>query len=250
MADRILEIGSAGLEVSDQRVKKLMDNLVNSQVPGYKKSEAVVRGFPLELEAASQKLTSQQSLGSLKPQVEGSFYNHIQGALVKTGGKLDLALGSDGYFVVAGPWGEGYTRDGRFQLDRDGRLLSVAGNFPVLGQGGPIVTSPGAEVEFTQNGDIKVDKVTVDRIRVVLPEKADALESLNGSLFKKSNSFSILQEVENPRVIQGYVETSNVNVVDQMMEMILLEKIYTINSKLISTRDANLTRALELGRQQ
>jgi len=242
MADRIFEIGSAGLASSDQRVKKLMDNLVNSQVPGYKKSEAVVRGFPLELEVASQKLTP------VKPQVEGSFYSHIQGALVKTGGKLDLALGSDGYFVVVGPWGEGYTRDGRFQLDRDGRLLSVAGNFPVLGQAGPIVASPGAEVEFTQNGEIKVDKVTVDRIRVVIPEKTDALESLNGSIFKKTNAFSILQEVESPRVIQGYVETSNVNVVDQMMEMILLERIYSINSKLISTRDANLSRALELGR--
>lgn len=242
MTDRILEIGEAGLESTDQRVRKLMDNLVNAEVPGYKKSEVVIRGFPLELEVASQKVNA------LKPQVEGSFYSNIQGALIKTGSKLDLALGADGYFVVAGPWGEGYTRDGRFQLDKDGRVLTVAGNFPVMGKGGPIVVSPGAEVEFTQEGEIKVDKVTVDRIRVVVPEQKTGLESLSGSIFKKKDAYSVLQEVDNPRVIQGYVEASNVNVIDQMMEMILLERIYNINSKLISARDANLTRALELGR--
>ena len=96
MSDRILEIGEAGLETTDQRVRKLMDNLVNSEVPGYKKSDTVVRGFPLELEAAQQRLSS------VKPQTEGTFYSNLQGALIKTDGKLDLALASDGYFVLAG----------------------------------------------------------------------------------------------------------------------------------------------------
>ena len=55
MTDRIFEIGGAGLESTDQQVRKLMDNLTNSQVPGYKSSSAVVSGFPLELEQAAQK---------------------------------------------------------------------------------------------------------------------------------------------------------------------------------------------------
>ncbi|MBI5078940.1 flagellar hook basal-body protein [Candidatus Saganbacteria bacterium] len=240
--DRILQIGEAGLEATDQRVRKLMDNIVNSEVPGYKKSDAVVKAFPLELEAATQKISP------MLPQVEGSFYSNIQGALVKTGGKLDLALAGDGYFVLAGPWGEGFTRDGRFRLDKDGRLLTVAGNYPVLGRDGPIVVTPGAEVEFSQEGEVRVDGVVVDRVRVVVPEQKSALENLSGSVFKKKAPFSVLQEIENPRVIQGYIEASNVDVIDQMMEMIVLERLYNLSSKVVATRDANLSRAMELGR--
>lgn len=244
MTDQILEIGEAGLGSTDEKVRKLMDNMVGSEVPGYRKSDVIVRSFATELNAATDRL----SASSMKPQVEGTFYSNIHGALVKTGKKLDLALGSDGFFVVAGPWGEGYTRDGRFQLDSQGRLLSVSGNFPVMGKNGPIVVTPGTDVEFTQNGEIKVDGTIIDTVKVVKPETQDSLESLNGVLFKAKNSSVVFLEEESPRVIQGYIEASNVNIIDQMMEMIYLEKIHTLNTKIISTRDANLARAMELGK--
>ncbi|MBU1867182.1 MAG: flagellar hook basal-body protein [Candidatus Margulisbacteria bacterium] len=242
MTDRILEIGSAGLETADQRVRKLMDNMVGAEVPGYKKSEVVVRGFPLELDNAQNKISS------MKPQVESTHYKTASGALVKTNNKLDVALGSEGYFVVSGPWGEGYTRDGRFRLDKEGRLITVAGNLPVVGKMGPVIVTPGSEVEFTQEGEIKVDGAVVDRLQILKPEGTDALASLNGSIFKKSSSLSIMTEVDDPRLIQGYVESSNASIVDQMMEMMQVERLNWVMSKVISTRDQNLSRAMELGR--
>ncbi len=244
MTDRIFEIGKAGLDSADQRVRKLMDNMVSARVPGYKKAEVVTRGFPLELEAASQRISA------MKPQVETSYINTQPGALIKTDGKLDLALGCDGYFVLSAPWGDGYTRDGRFQLDRDGRMLSVAGNLPVQGEAGPIILSAGSQVEFTQSGEIMIDGVMVDRLRIVKPELKNSLDTVNGSLFKKTDPYSVMLDVENPRVIQGYVESSNVSVIDLMMEMMELEKTYSLNTQVIKSRSEALARGNELGRAQ
>ena len=242
MSDGILELGSAGLDSTDQRVRKLMDNIVNSEVPGYKKSDVVITAFPQLLEQASQKIAT------MKPQADSTYYNHLNGALVKTGNQLDLALGSDGFFVVNGSWGEGYTRDGRFLLDNEGRLLSMVGNYPVSGQNGAIVVTPGSKVEFSQQGDVIVDGSVVDRIRVIDTENKQNLVSINGSFFKVSSNAVNISEVADPRVIQGYVEASNVNIVDSMMEMIYLERQYNINTKVVSTRDGMLGKAMELGK--
>ncbi|MBI5399141.1 flagellar hook-basal body complex protein [Candidatus Saganbacteria bacterium] len=242
MTDRIFEIGQEGLDSADQKVRKLMDNMVGAEVPGYKKSEVIVRGFPLELAAAEQRVSA------MKPQVDGTFINNAAGTLAKTGGKLDLALGGEGFFVLQGPWGEGYTRDGRFRLDKEGRLLSVAGNFPVLGNNGPIVVTQGADVTVTQTGQVMIDGVEANHLKVVKPETPGELESLNGSIFKKSNPDIIFLNVETPRIVQGYIETSNVNIMEQMVEMISLERLQSINAKLMQTRDGNLSRAMELGK--
>ncbi|MFA5839388.1 MAG: flagellar hook basal-body protein [Candidatus Margulisiibacteriota bacterium] len=244
MQDHIFEIGGAAIDKSEQEYKKLMDNIVYSQIPGYRESSVTSRSFPIELEAAKQRLSP------MKPQVDGSYFNQTAGALIKTDGPLDVALGSDGYFVIEGNWGEGYTRDGRFHLDKDGRLLSVAGNFPVMGQGGAITVNPEGMIDISQDGDIRVDGEIVDRLRVVKPENNLSLDPLSGSIFKKGDPNDAFIDVEDPRVIVGYVEGSNADISLMMMKMISLQKISDINTGFIKDRSNNLSKAMELGKSQ
>ncbi len=240
MTDRIFRIGASGIESSEERMKALMSNMVNAQTPGYRKADVVTRAFPLEFEEALKK-------AAMEPVVEGSYYNQSPGSLIRTGGKTDIAISGDGFFVVEGEWGEGYTRDGRFTLDKEGRLVSIVGNFPLLGEAGPIIIPSNATIEITQTGQVKADDIIVDRIRMVKVDDPNSLESVNGSIFRNPGNLRI-SNVEAPRVIQGYIESSNASMIDAMMELVMLSRIYNIDTKIISTRDAALTRALELGK--
>jgi flagellar basal-body rod protein FlgG len=241
LGDRILEVGGAGIEGMDEKVKALMNNMVNAETPGYRKSDVVIKSFPTYLDAAQTKSSTQV------PRIDGTYYNHSPGTLLRTGNKTDIAIGGNGFFVVDTPNGEGYTRDGRFTFDKDGTLVTVAGNYPVQGMGGQITVTPGSQVEFSSEGQILVDGMVVNNIKVVQCENPDSLEPISGTTFKaKTETRMIVTEA--PKVISGYIEASNVNIIEEMMNMIYMSRIYSVNAKVISTRDAMLSRAMEIGK--
>ena len=103
MTDKIFEIGDSGIEAAEERAKSLMNNMVNAETPGYRKSDVTVKAFPLELEAAEAR--QKGKIGPMAPKVEGAYYSHAPGALVRTGNDTDLAIGGDGFFVIEGPFG-------------------------------------------------------------------------------------------------------------------------------------------------
>ncbi|MCX5750016.1 MAG: flagellar hook-basal body protein [Candidatus Saganbacteria bacterium] len=249
MPDRILSIGQSALESSDAKVKAMMNNIVNAQTPGYKKSDVSIKSFPLMLENETQSLESGGRSGAMMPKVTGVFRDQAHGPIFKTGGATDAAIGGDGYFVLQGNEGEVFTRDGRFTLDQDGKLISISGKYPVLGKSGPIVVIPGSSIAISQNGSVLVDDVQVDMLRVVVFNDPKKLEPINNSLFKASSiDEATYEEDDNPRVIQGYIESSNVSIMDEYMEMILLSRMYDGNTKIIQSRDAALAKAIELGK--
>jgi len=246
MTDPTLRIGKSALEAVDEKVKALTNKLANAETPGFKSSDVLVRSFPLELQAAEKRMGYQ----SEEPKVDGTIYSHVRGSLIRTANPTDLALGADGFFTILGSWGEGYSRDGRFTVDPEGRLVTTVGNYPVLGRNGPIVVTPGSQVEVSSIGEIKVGDTLVDTLRVVDFANKDQLVSINGVIFKNTNSALQMTEVVSPRIVQGYVEASNVSVVDSMMEMIYLSRLYTLDTKIVSTRENILTQAVSLGKTQ
>lgn len=244
MSDQILKIGAEGLESTDDKVESLVNRMVNAETPGFKSSDITVRSFPLELQIAEEKLSTKV------PKVDGTFYNFAQGPLVRTGKITDLAIGNNGFFVLLCPWGEGFSRDGRFSIDKDGKVVTTAGNYQLLGNNGPIVVSSGSNIEVTDTGEIRENSQLIDKIRVVDFENKQALESVNGVIFKDSSGNMIKKEIDNPKIVQGYIEASNANVIDQMIDMIYLSRIYGTLTKLISTRDGTMSQAISIGKSQ
>jgi flagellar basal-body rod protein FlgF len=240
MGDKILEVGGAGIEGADAKVKAMMNNMVNSETPGYKKTDVVIKSFPTYLDAAQKRSSTQV------PQIEGAYYDQNPGTLLRTGNNTDLAIGGDGFFVVETPQGEGYTRDGRFTLDQDGRMVTSAGNYPVMGTSGPIAVNPGDTVEFSSDGKMRVNGTEVNAIQVVKFADKSALTPISGSVFKASSAAKRDFD-QAPRIVSGYVEASNVNIIEEMMNLIYLSRVYGIDAKIVSNRDTMMSKAETMG---
>jgi flagellar basal-body rod protein FlgF len=243
VADRILEVGAAGIEGADEKVKALMNNMVNAETPGYRKSDVVIKSFPTYLEEAQKRSSTQV------PKIQGTYYDQKPGTLLRTGNKTDVALGGTGFFVVQTPNGDGYTRDGRFTMDANGRLVTVAGNYPVMGLEGPIMVTPGTNIEFAGDGKIMVDGAEINTLKVVDFDDTSKLKPITGSIFQASNDTA--SEINpNPRIVDGYVEASNVNIIEEMMDLMYLSRVYAVDSKIVSTRDTMFSGAIEMGKVQ
>jgi len=245
LTDRIFEIGERGIDAADERVKSLMNNMVNAETPGYKKSDVAIKAFPMQLESATKRLEG--GADTMAPYIDGAYLSHAPGALIRTGNDTDLAIGGDGFFVIEGSFGEGYTRDGRFVVDNQGRLATAIGGHTVLSRGGPVYVPPGSKIQVTQTGEIKVNDQVMAELRIVKVPDPSKLDSMGGSIFRNPGNVMV-EDVDHPKVIQGYIESSNVSMVDAMMELVVLSRIYNINTKVISTRDQNLSRALDMAR--
>lgn len=247
--DKILGISTKALEVSDAGVKSMVNNLVNAQTPGFKKSGITVHSFSTALEKAGRAIDQRTQGSTMFPKVTGVYQSPLHGPLVRTGANLDIAIGGDSYFVLMGPEGEMFTRDGRFHLDENGSLISTSGGFQLMGTGGPIIVIPGSKIEVNSEGKVIADGSEVDRIRLVLFDRPENLESVNNSLFRLPESGNVtFSDEQNPKVLQGFLESSNVNVMEEMMNMIYLERTFGTVSKLVQTRDASMSRAIEMGR--
>lgn len=177
------------------------------------------------------------SESEIKPGVD---YRH--GSMQATGNDLDIAIKGDGFIAVASKDGtEAYTRAGNFQVTANGQLLTGSGH-PVMGNGGPIAIPPYQKLDIGEDGTISIvplgqDATTpavVDRIKLVNPELA-RLEKNNEGLFRLKDGATADADAT-VRVSTGVVESSNVNAISSMVNMIELARQYEMQVRLM--RDA------------
>lgn len=175
------------------------------------------------------------------------YIDFTQGQLTETGGKLDFALKGDGFFKIQGEDGEVlYTRNGSFAVT-NGYLTDIDGR-PVLGQNGQIYLGNG-EIEVSQNGEVIVDGQVVDILDIVDIDNKEFLRKRGDNLFYVVENGDVQELPFQGEVLQGYLESSNMDPLKGMVEMINLLREFEANQRVIRMQDEMLERAAnEIGK--
>ena len=149
------------------------------------------------------------------------------GPVKETGNPLDIAINGEGFFVVQTGQGERYTRNGRFQLDVEGQLVTQNGD-PVLADGGqPLFFGPtDVTIEIARDGTVSTENGTLGRLRVVRFENEQEMQKTGGTLFSTDTTRFPPEDVEQPVVMQGVLESSNVKAILELSAMIKVQRAY------------------------
>jgi flagellar basal-body rod protein FlgG len=258
---RSLWISKTGLDAQQTQMDVISNNLANVGTTGFKRSRAVFEDLLYQTMRQPGAQSSQQTQLPSGLQV-GTGVRTVatekiftQGNLQQTNNGKDVAISGEGFFQVAMPDGSmGYTRDGSFQVDNQGQLVTASG-YVVQGP----ITIPNDAQSFVIGRD---GVVTVTRPGNPQPQQIGQLQiaTFINSAGLESKGENLLAETAssgtpNPTMpgqngagllTQGYVETSNVNVVEEMVNMIQTQRAYEINSKAITTSDQMLQRLGQL----
>lgn len=224
-------------------IDTIANNLANVNTTGFKKQRVQFQDLYYETVAVGTGSTATLGSGSRTSATDRSFR---QGNIERTDDPLSVAIEGQGFFAVETGGGTAYTRDGSFRLDGLGRLCTSSG-YSVAGEGGVIEIPEGAtEIEIVENGGISavVSGVRQDlgALNVVMFANPAGLEATGGNLYKATQlSGEAIEGVpgqEGAGVIRGgYLETSNVEIVTEMVNLIIAQRAFELNSKAVETAD-------------
>ncbi len=235
MSEMIKQVGSS-IEALRKEFETITHNLANVNTAGYKRR---TNSFSRILQ---QHLGEKESGGEI--QLEGSF-DFNQGALTQTHRSLDMAIYGKGFFVIETPDGPVYTRNGSFQLNQNGQLVDGLGRL-VAGEAGPIGLPADTEVSqitISKDGAVSFDGAEAGRLRIVdFGEDERELVPCGHSSFRARNDAEP-EPAQNAVIKQGYQEASNVQMIEELVDMIMVSRLYEANMKMI-TGTTEATRSL------
>lgn len=252
---RSLFIAATGMEAQKLNIDVIANNLANVNTVGFKKSRADFQELfyqdlktPGATSAEGSEVPSgiQMGLGVRPVAVQKIF---LQGDFANTGNSLDLVIEGDGFFQIMMPDGTiGYTRSGAFKLDSEGRIVNSDG-YPLE----PSITIPTDTINITVGSDGKITVLQagsstpseIGQIEVARFINPGGLKSIGRNLFTPTaSSGDPLLGTPGTEgfgtINQGFVELSNVNIVEEMVNMIISQRAYEVNSKAIQTSDEML----------
>ena len=236
MTDIGAQIG-ASLDTLSKEFDIIAHNMANVSTTGFKR----------RCNSFTQVLAAQEAAQDSAEQGEGQgLFDFSQGSLTQTDRALDFALHGDGFFVIETPEGPVYTRHGIFSTNQNGQIVDMSGRI-VAGTSGPLILPPNvpvADVRVTDDGQVLAGQGSIGKLRIVdFPAARDKLLPVGESCFVAPEE---LEPEEAAKVVvkQGYQEASNVKLVDEMVNMILVSRMYEANMRLVSVKRDSTSAAM------
>ena len=254
---RGLYTSALGMTTQMNKMDVVANNIANMDTTGFKKDKVVTRSFTEEL---MKRLGDQSDILRTVPVggmsmglfVDDIYTDFRNGSLRSTGAPLNLAIVGEGFFVIMaenanGVMEEKYSRDGSFTLDA-GRVLMTKLGQRVMGLNGEIMI-PDGEIAINSNGEIYSDDEYIDTLRLQSFSDLHSLRKYKDNLY---NITEQSQPIPFAGIIeQGFVENSNANSVNEMLDMITTARLYDANQRMITAHDTILQRVSnDIGRKQ
>lgn len=217
------------------------NNLANASTTGFKADGLTFTdALTQQLRADAGSGPSIGSIGSGEvPNAE--YTDFSQGPIQSTGNPLDLAIqDSNGMFSVQTPHGVAFTRDGSFQLNKDGTLVNQSG-YPVLDSTGHPISVPNGDIQFSSSGELSVRTAKGVQNIASLGVYSGSFSKLGSNLYSGKGT----EALTTPKLTSGALEGSNVNAIQAMTDLIKIGRLYSLEQKAITQQDTSSNKLLQ-----
>lgn len=239
-----------GMLTQQRKMDAISNNLANVDTAGFKKDNMIQESFEeiLTYKIHDPEMVQNEKIGrmSLGVQVNQVYTDFSQGSMKQTYSQLDAAIQGKGFFKVGEPGEDGnmaikYTRDGSFKMDQQGRLVTNDGLF-VMGENDEPITIPLGDFNINKKGQVLSKSNPVNSIQMVDFEDLQTLRKQGENLYVVTDA-SVEKNFEGT-VEQGFLESSNTNSIQEMIDMIATTRAYEANQKIIQTYDETMSKAV------
>jgi flagellar basal-body rod protein FlgF len=250
---RGLYTSALGMVTQGYKQEITANNMANVNTGGFKRQIALARALPsrpgvmLNGAGVTQVISPAIGLIGFGSALSETRFCDDPGKTIQTGNHLDVAIDGPGYFIVATPFGNRLTRRGDFQIGANGRL-GIEGVGAVLSVDGRTLAVPEGEIRISKDGTVYANQRAIGQIGIFVPNNPGDLVNFGDGMFGNGDG-EVTPVLTNGNLITGGLESSNVNILNEMVEMISAVRAYEMGQRMIQAQDQTLDRLInEVGR--